>query len=321
VNIAEVRDLSKQYGKFDAVRSISFDLQQGEVFGFLGPNGAGKTTTINMMTGLARPTSGSIRVAGFDGIREIKKVQGRIGIVPDESNVYEELSGLENLLFCASLYGMEKSKRTQRAKALLDQFGLADTGKKLFKHFSKGMKRKLTIAAGIIHEPEILFLDEPTTGIDVESARQIRKLIKDLHAQGSTIFLTTHYIEEAERLCDRIGFIVGGQVVSLGRLEDLMQAAQKDHQVVFAFENGSEKLEIVLAQQFPQFSFYREDAQSLRIVSEEKIDLMPLMKFFDSQQLLMREARIIRPSLEEVFVKITGIGLDKMKKEKEGKKK
>lgn len=321
MNIAEVRDLSKQYGKFDAVRSISFDLQQGEVFGFLGPNGAGKTTTINMMTGLARPTSGSIRVAGFDGIREIKKVQGRIGIVPDESNLYEELSGLENLLFCASLYGMEKSKRTQRAKALLDQFGLADTGKKLFKHFSKGMKRKLTIAAGIIHEPEILFLDEPTTGIDVESARQIRKLIKDLHAQGSTIFLTTHYIEEAERLCDRIGFIVGGQVVSLGRLEDLMQAAQKDHQVVFAFENGSEKLEIVLAQQFPQFSFYREDAQSLRIVSEEKIDLMPLMKFFDSQQLLMREARIIRPSLEEVFVKITGIGLDKMKKEKEGKKK
>lgn len=321
MNIAEVRDLSKQYGKFDAVRSISFDLQQGEVFGFLGPNGAGKTTTINMMTGLARPTSGSIRVAGFDGIREIKKVQGRIGIVPDESNLYEELSGLENLLFCASLYGMEKSKRTQRAKALLDQFGLADTGKKLFKHFSKGMKRKLTIAAGIIHEPEILFLDEPTTGIDVESARQIRKLIKDLHAQGSTIFLTTHYIEEAERLCDRIGFIVGGQVVSLGRLEDLMQAAQKDHQVVFAFENGSEKLEIVLAQQFPQFSFYREDAQSLRIVSEEKIDLMPLMKFFDSQHLLMREARIIRPSLEEVFVKITGIGLDKMKKEKEGKKK
>lgn len=321
MNIAEVRDLSKQYGKFDAVRSISFDLQQGEVFGFLGPNGAGKTTTINMMTGLTRPTSGSIRVAGFDGIREIKKVQGRIGIVPDESNLYEELSGLENLLFCASLYGMEKSKRTQRAKALLDQFGLADTGKKLFKHFSKGMKRKLTIAAGIIHEPEILFLDEPTTGIDVESARQIRKLIKDLHAQGSTIFLTTHYIEEAERLCDRIGFIVGGQVVSLGRLEDLMQAAQKDHQVVFAFENGSEKLEIVLAQQFPQFSFYREDAQSLRIVSEEKIDLMPLMKFFDSQQLLMREARIIRPSLEEVFVKITGIGLDKMKKEKEGKKK
>lgn len=321
MNIAEVRELSKQFGKFDAVRSISFDLQQGEVFGFLGPNGAGKTTTINMMTGLALPTSGSIRVAGFDGIREIKKVQGRIGIVPDESNLYEELSGLENLLFCASLYGMEKSKRTQRAKALLDQFGLADTGKKLFKHFSKGMKRKLTIAAGIIHEPEILFLDEPTTGIDVESARQIRKLIKDLHAQGSTIFLTTHYIEEAERLCDRIGFIVGGQVVSLGRLEDLMQAAQKDHQVVFAFENGSEKLEIVLAQQFPQFSFYREDAQSLRIVSEEKIDLMPLMKFFDSQHLLMREARIIRPSLEEVFVKITGIGLDKMKKEKEGKKK
>jgi ABC-2 type transport system ATP-binding protein len=321
VNIVEVRDLSKRFGKFDAVHSVSFDLEQGEIFGFLGPNGAGKTTTINMLTGLALPTSGSIRIAGFDGIREIKKVQGKIGIVPDESNLYEELSGLENLVFCASLYGMEKSKRYQRAKDLLVQFGLADTGKKLFKHFSKGMKRKLTIAAGIIHEPEILFLDEPTTGIDVESARQIRKLIKDLNAQGNTIFLTTHYIEEAERLCDRIGFIVEGRVASLGRLDDLMKAVQKEHQVAFAFENGANDLEGSLSQNFPELKVHRSDAQSIRITSDEKIDLMPLMKHFDQQKVLMREARIIRPSLEDVFVKITGIDPNKMKKEKEGKKK
>ena len=321
MNIVEVTDLSKRFGKFDAVCSVSFDLQQGEIFGFLGPNGAGKTTTINMLTGLALPTSGSIRISGFDGIREIKKVQGKIGIVPDESNLYEELNGLENLLFCASLYGMEKAKRHQRAKDLLVQFGLADTGKKLFKQFSKGMKRKLTIAAGIIHEPEILFLDEPTTGIDVESARQIRKLIKDLNAQGNTIFLTTHYIEEAERLCDRIGFIVEGRVASLGRLDDLMKAVQKEHQVAFAFENGASDLEEGLSQNFPELRVYRSDAQSIRITSDEKIDLMPLMKYFDQQKVLMREARIIRPSLEDVFVKITGIGLDKMKKEKEGKKK
>ena len=229
--MVEVRNLSKKFGSFEAVRKISFNLQQGEIFGFLGPNGAGKTTTINMLTGLALPSSGSFTIAGFDGIREIKRVQGKIGIVPDESNLYEELSGLENLMFCASLYGMEKTQRKSRSKALLEQFGLADTGRKLFKHYSKGMKRKLTLAAGIIHHPEILFLDEPTTGIDVESARQIRKLIQDLNKQGCTIFLTTHYIEEAERLCDRIGFIVDGQMVALGTQSELMQNVQKEYQL------------------------------------------------------------------------------------------
>jgi ABC-2 type transport system ATP-binding protein len=319
--MVEVKSLSKKYDSFEAVRGVSFEIQKGEVFGFLGPNGAGKTTTINMLTGLALPTSGSIRIAGFDGIREIKKVQGAIGIVPDESNLYDELSGRENLLFCATLYGMEKSKREKRTQMLLEQFGLENTGKKLFKQYSKGMKRKLTIAAGIIHEPEILFLDEPTTGIDVESARQIRRLIQDLNAQGCTIFLTTHYIEEAERLCNRIGFIVDGQMVALGSLEELMQDVQKEHQVAFSFELGASDLEKRMSETFPELIVYRQDAKSIRISSYEKIDLMPLMKFFDQHELLMREARIIRPSLEDVFVKITGIGLDKMKNEKEGKKK
>ncbi len=319
--MVEVRNLSKKFGSFEAVRKISFNLQQGEIFGFLGPNGAGKTTTINMLTGLALPSSGSFTIAGFDGIREIKRVQGKIGIVPDESNLYEELSGLENLMFCASLYGMEKTQRKSRSKALLEQFGLADTGRKLFKHYSKGMKRKLTLAAGIIHHPEILFLDEPTTGIDVESARQIRKLIQDLNKQGCTIFLTTHYIEEAERLCDRIGFIVDGQMVALGTQSELMQNVQKEYQLALAFENGAQNLKDLLSKAFPETRIYDFDTQGLLISSQSPIDLMPLMKFFDQRQVIMREARIVRPSLEDVFVKITGIGLDKMKKEKEGKKK
>jgi len=218
LSIIEVYSLSKQFGDFKAVKEIDFTVETGEIFGFLGPNGAGKTTTINMLTGLARPTSGTIKIAGEDGIKNIKRVQQLIGIVPDESNLYEEMSGLENLTFCASLYGMDKTKRERRAKQLLKQFGLTDTGNRSFKTYSKGMKRKLTIAAGIIHEPKILFLDEPTTGIDIESARQIRKLIKDLNEKGTTVFLTTHYIEEAERLCHRIGFIVNGRVVRILRV-------------------------------------------------------------------------------------------------------
>ncbi len=320
-NVIVVNNLSKHFGDFKAVKEINFTVEAGEVFGFLGPNGAGKTTTINMLTGLAKPTSGSINIAGEDGIKSIKKVQHIIGIVPDESNLYEEMSGLDNLIFCASLYGMDKIKRQTRAKQLLEQFGLEDTGKRPFKAFSKGMKRKLTLAAGIIHEPKILFLDEPTTGIDVESARQIRKLIKRLNENGTTIFLTTHYIEEAERLCHRIGFIVGGKVVRIGSVEDLMLDAQKENIVEFTLENDLLSLKKSLVEAFPEITTTNIENHTVRITSKEKINLMPFMNFFDNTQVLVREAKIIRPSLEDVFVKITGIEIVKMKKEKEGGKK
>lgn len=316
MNILEVSNLSKNFDEFAAVKDVSFSIEKGEVFGFLGPNGAGKTTTINMLTGLARPSSGSFSLAGEDGVKNLKKVQQIIGIVPDESNLYDDMSGMDNLTFCASLYGMGKVKRESRARQLLEQFGLADTGKRPFKAYSKGMKRKLTIAAGIIHEPEILFLDEPTTGIDVESARQIRRLILDLNQGGTTIFLTTHYIEEAERLCHRIGFIVEGRLVKLAPVADLMQEAENEHNVEFSLENDHAVLE-QLKQEFPDITVRKSDRHLVRISSPAKIDLMPFMKFFDAQDILVREAKIIRPSLEEVFVKVTGIEASLLKKEKQ----
>ncbi len=141
MNILEVKNLSKNYDGFKAVKEINFSLEKGEIFGFLGPNGAGKTTTINILTGLARPTSGTIQIAGEDGIKNIKKMQQLIGIVPDESNLYEEMNGFDNLVFCASLYGMGKKQREERASRLLEEFGLANTGKKFFRAYSKGMKR------------------------------------------------------------------------------------------------------------------------------------------------------------------------------------
>jgi ABC-2 type transport system ATP-binding protein len=208
-----VEGLSKRFAEVQAVSDLSFSVHQGELFGFLGPNGAGKTTTINMLTGLARPDTGSIRIGGIDCTDKPRAAQHLIGVVPDESNLYPELNGFENLCFCAALYGLGKAERQKRAKELLDNFGLAQASHRKFGGYSKGMKRKLTIAAGIIHQPEILFLDEPTTGIDVASARQLRQLIADLHRAGTTIFLTTHYIEEAERLCARIAFIVSGRIV------------------------------------------------------------------------------------------------------------
>ncbi len=213
---------------------------------------------------------------------------GIIGIVPDESNLYEEMNGFDNLVFCASLYGMGKKQREERASRLLEQFGLATTGKKLFKAYSKGMKRKLTIAAGIIHEPQILFLDEPTTGIDVENARQIRRLIQTLNNKGTTIFLTTHYIEEAERLCHRIGFIVEGEIVKIGRTIDLLQEAQKEYIIEFTLENEVEPLKEPIQKTFPGIHVYTIDHFHLRVSSPEKIDLMPFMKFFAEEKCLVR---------------------------------
>ncbi len=321
MNIIEVNNLSKQFGIFTAVNRVSFTVETGEIFGFLGPNGAGKTTTINMLTGLARPTSGDLFISGYDGKKEMKKVQGSIGVVPDESNLYDDMSGFENLTFCASLYGIPKAVREKRAKELLEQFDLADTGKRKFKAYSKGMKRKLTIAAGVIHEPSILFLDEPTTGIDVESARHIRSWIRDLNNKGTTIFLTTHYIEDAERLCDRIGFIVNGKVIQVSSKDDLMKNTKNEHIMEFFLDQPAELFRNDLLDRFPLIRVKRTQGEKIRIGSDQIIHLVPFINFFQDRNVNVLEAKIIRPSLEEVFVSITGIEIDKLKKEKEGKKK
>ncbi len=322
MNIIEVKNLCKQFDDFKAVKNIDFTVTAGEVFGFLGPNGAGKTTTINMLTGLAKPTSGQMTIANQDGIHQIKKVQSLIGIVPDESNLYDDLSGFDNLVFCASLYGIPKVIREERARQLLKQFSLDDTGTRPFKAYSKGMKRKLTIAAGIIHEPGILFLDEPTTGIDVESARQIRKMIQSLNRQGTTIFMTTHYIEDAERLCDRIGFIVDGRIIKISSVKDLLAEAEQYHRVEFSFEKKiTSALDAELNNRFPYLTILIHNENSLRLQSYDPIRLMPLMTFFEQSGNTVTEAKIIRPSLEDVFVTITGIEIHKLKKEKGGKKK
>ena len=312
-----VEGLVKRFGEVQAVADASFEVPRGELFGFLGPNGAGKTTTINMLTGLARPDAGTIRIAGIDCTRNPKAAQHLIGVIPDESNLYPELSGFENLCFCAALYGMRKREREGRAHELLETFGLANAAGRKFAGYSKGMKRKLTIAAGIIHNPPILFLDEPTTGIDVASARQIRQIIADLNRSGTTVFLTTHYIEEAERLSGRIAFIVNGRIVRIDTVENLIDPIREKHVMQLAVSNKEQTRLEKLAAAFPQLEFQNLSTGQVRVESSEPVHAGPLVRFLEEQGVEVMEARRMHPSLEEVFVKITGIETEAMRKEKE----
>ncbi|MBW1776840.1 MAG: ABC transporter ATP-binding protein [Deltaproteobacteria bacterium] len=311
-----VENLAKSFEKIEAVAGISFTVRQGELFGFLGPNGAGKTTTINMLTGLARPDTGSIHIGGIDCTNRAKAAQHLIGVVPDESNLYPELTGFENLCFCAALYGMRKPERQTRARELMDVFDLTPAADRKFAGYSKGMKRKLTIAAGIIHRPSILFLDEPTTGIDVASARQLRQLIADLHREGTTLFLTTHYIEEAERLCGRVAFIVAGRIVRIDTVEHLVQPVQAKHVVQIACNVPINGILKKLSAAFPDSMFSAAGKDRIRVEADQPIRVGELVRFLEDQGAEVFEARRMRPSLEDVFVQITGIEADDMRREK-----
>ncbi len=315
--IISVAGLTKRYGPVTAVDGISFQVERGELFGFLGPNGAGKTTTINILTGLAKPDAGTIRIDGLDCTRDPKAAQHLTGIVPDESNLYPELTGFDNLCFCAALYGMRKDERKHRARELLEVFGLAEAAGRKFAGYSKGMKRKLTIAAGLIHRPSILFLDEPTTGIDVASARQIRQMIQGLHGNSTTIFLTTHYIEEAERLCDRIAFIVNGRIVRVDSVPNLLEPLQSRHVLLLTIPGAGQQLAGQLAAAFPGYDIQAPAKDQLRLEAEAAIPLGRLVRFIEEHGMDATEARLLRPSLEDVFIQVTGLEASLMKKEKE----
>jgi ABC-2 type transport system ATP-binding protein len=316
-NAISVQGLTKRFSEIQAVSNLTFDTRKGELFGFLGPNGAGKTTTINMLTGLARPDTGEIRIGGMDCTQNPKAAQHLIGVVPDGSNLYPELTGLENLCFCGALYGMRKKARGTRARQLLKEFGLADAANRKFGGYSRGMKRRLTIAAGIIHEPEILFLDEPTSGIDVSSARRIRQLITELNRSGTTIFLTTHYIEEAERLCQRIAFMVRGTLVKTDTVSRLLQPVQGRHVMRLAVSGSEPPLLGQLVSAFPDLTFQDLSSGLIRVEADEPVNVGPLVRLVEDQGVVVTEARRMQLSLEDVFVNVTGIEATAMKKEKE----
>ena len=305
-DVIQVTGLTKTYaaGKgrppLAAVDSVDFAVREGEVFGFLGPNGAGKTTTIRMLTGLTRPTSGTARVMGFDLASDLARVKKRIGVVPEASNLYDELTSLDNLVFAMQLYGVPRAERRPRAEALLARFRLGDKRDVPFAKLSRGMKRGLTIAAALAHRPPLLFLDEPTTGLDVMSARNLRGMIAGLRDEGVTVFLTTHYLEEAERLCDRIAVIVKGRIVALDTVAGLKAAAQ-----------GQTAVEVTLAG--------ADGGVETRRVPADDVAVAVRTALAEAGDRRVLAVNTVRPSLEDVFVRLTGLGAEVMLAEKGGK--
>jgi ABC-2 type transport system ATP-binding protein len=213
----QANQLTRDYKNLRAIDQISFEVETGEIFAYLGPNGAGKTTTIKMLTGQLRPTAGTAKVAGWDIVNERDQLKPRIGVVFEHQNIYERLSARDNLMFSARLYGVDK----QRVDQVLVQVGLSDRANEKAKKYSNGMKQRLLIARALIHEPEIIFLDEPTKGLDPGVARTIRNIVSDLAKDGVTIFLTTHYMEEADQLSDRVAILDQGKIVALDTPEQL----------------------------------------------------------------------------------------------------
>jgi len=216
-----VKNLTKQYGDFTAVDGIDFEAGEGRIFGLLGPNGADKSTTINCLSGLMPPTSGHISIAGFDIVKDGKKAKASLGIVPQELALYEDLPAIENLKYWGQAYGLRGSTLDTRVREVLDHIGLADRSKDLPKEFSGGMKRRLNFGCGIIHKPKVLLLDEPTVGVDPQSRQRLFDMVEAERDAGACVLYTTHYMEEAERLCDSLAIIDHGKIIANGTVDEL----------------------------------------------------------------------------------------------------
>ena len=228
--VLATRLLTKRYGSLTAVEDLDLEVGAGELFGFLGPNGAGKTTTIKMLVGLLRPTSGSARVAGIDILADPEKAKARIGYVPDAATLYDKLSAREFLEFSGDLYHVERARRDRRIEALLKFFGLQDRANDFLASYSRGMRQKVSLTAALLHDPQVLFLDEPTVGLDPLSARQMKDILQDFCKEGKTVFLSTHILEIAERMCTRLGIIDHGRLLALGSLQELRHQVGHDGQ-------------------------------------------------------------------------------------------
>jgi ABC-2 type transport system ATP-binding protein len=234
--VIHVADLTKIFGTNTAVDHISFEVQKGEIFGFLGPNGAGKTTTTRMLTGVIPPDSGTAVILGYDIRSEPVMAKQGFGVVPETSNAYTDLSAWQNLMLMGELYGLPGARAEQRSSNLLGMVGLLEKKDQKVQVYSKGMKQRLILAMALIHEPELLFLDEPTSGLDVQSTQMILSLLRDLNRQGTTIFLTTHNMDEANRLCHRVGIIRAGKIVAIDAPEKLKTAIDRVHKIEVSFD-------------------------------------------------------------------------------------
>ena len=298
--VIEVRDLVKSYNGNEAVSGVSFDVGEGEVFGFLGPNGAGKTTTINILCTLLNFDSGVARVNGFDCRREPAKVRSSIGLVFQEMTLDNELTAYENLKFHCYMYNMDKRLTEDRIAEILDVVGLSGRGSDIVKKFSGGMKRRLEIARGLLHRPKVLFLDEPTLGLDPQTRSHVWEFIKQLKkAEGNTVFMTTHYMEEAEA-CDRIAIIDDGKIIACERPDELKRSLRGDTIYIKTADDSRAIGEI--KEKFGLKAKMTEAGLSLLVPGGEKF----IPKLFEALQTGILAVNLKKPSLEDVFINLTG---------------
>ncbi len=307
-NIVEVNQLAKQYPGREqpAVRDVSFAIQRGEIFGFLGPNGAGKTTTISMLSCLLKPTSGSATIAGFDLARQQTEIKRRIGLVPQDLALYPSLSANDNLMFYGRIYGLTGKQLKQRVEEALKMVGLYERRHDRVDKYSGGMKRRVNIAVGLLHQPDILFLDEPTVGVDPQSRNFIFDNVEELNRNGVTVLYTTHYMEEAERLCDRVAIIDEGRIVAL----DTPRALQDELGGGLIVAGLPDDVPDTLAQEVRALPGVRNADRFDHQIKVKAINtqqtLPEVINVFNRLDLNIRSLEILEPNLESVFLELTG---------------
>jgi len=301
-NIIEVKQLKKDFDGFEAVNNVTFNVKKGEVFGLLGPNGAGKTTTIRMLIGILKPTQGEVFIREYNVRKEPIKVKQIMGIVPEFADAYTDLSALRNLLLTGELYGIERKRSIERAVSLLKKFELYDKRNQKVKTFSKGMRQRLILAMALMNDAEILFLDEPTSGLDVESTRLIRQLIRQFNKDGVTIFLTTHNIEEADLLCDRVAIMNQGKIIAIDRPELLKSIMKKLSSIEVAFKKDLKEEDLY----FKGVEKVNKMGDKFRVFGEKTLEIiLSLIKYSKKSENEIISLRMIEPSLEDIFVKLT----------------
>jgi ABC-2 type transport system ATP-binding protein len=307
MNAIEVSHLTKHFGKLVALNNITFSVKEGETFGFLGPNGAGKTTTIRILTGITVPTGGDAQIFGKDIVKDTIAARKTMGIVHETSNIYTDLTAWQNMMFTAQLYDVLKALREERGRELLELFGLWERKDEKTNGYSKGMKRRLTIAMGLINDPRLIFLDEPTSGLDVQSNLIIRDVIRDLNAEGVTVFLTTHNIEEANLTCDRVAIINRGMIAAIDSPEKLKGTIQSVQSVEVAIDPVPAHAEDGL-RGIATVSEVRKLGDKFRLITEDPATVIDgVMTYAKAQNARVISVNTYGPSLEDVFIRLTGL--------------
>jgi len=311
--ILEARNLTKKYGNLTAVNDVNLAIQQGEIFGLLGPNGAGKTTTISIITGLLKPTSGSIMVDGLDLQTQPYAVKAKLGLVPQELALYPSLSARDNLDFFGSIYGLKGKQLRERVDAMLAMVELTDRANEAIKKYSGGMKRRVNIAAGLLHQPEVLFLDEPTVGVDPQSRNAIFEAVEELNRAGMTVIYTTHYMEEAQRLCHRVAIIDEGQIIALDTPHALINSLGGGI-LVLGLEDpetdpGLGRVQTVVDRvaEMPSVKTTKRDDGRLKVETHRFQEaLMDILEITNQLDVRITSMEKWEPNLESVFLHLTG---------------